>query len=146
MNCSSINKTRDTELLKYFVIRRYTSQSAHGSGYFFSWFSFHWQWWKSGATPAKAVELPGIRWEQNEEFFVTAVRKIYHSDGLFFYGLWHSLKEGKIVVAYEQLIFFFQCWTKVEPSLATALMQKNNWKNMKRLYWMGRSFAKIFSL
>lgn len=71
-----------------------------------AWFSLHWQWWKSAVTPAKAVELPGIRWEQNEEFIVTAVKKIYCSDGLFLYGLWHSLKEGKIVVAYEQLIFF----------------------------------------
>lgn len=70
-----------------------------------AWFSLHWQWWKSAVTPAKAVELPGIRREQNEEFIVTAVKKIYCSDGLFLYGLWHSLKEGKIVVAYEQFFF-----------------------------------------
>lgn len=71
-----------------------------------AWFNFHWQWWKSEVTPAKAVELPGMRREQNKEFIVTAVKEIYLSDGLLLYGLWHSLKEGKIVVAYKQLIFF----------------------------------------
>lgn len=72
-----------------------------------AWFCFHWHWWKPGVTPAESVELPGVRRAENEEFIVTAVEQICSSDGLFLYGLWHSLNEGKIVVAYKQLIFFF---------------------------------------
>lgn len=94
------------------------------------WFCFHWQWWKSGVTPANLEELPGIRWEQNEEFIVTAVEQICSSDGLFLYGLCHSLNKEKIVVAYKQLIyFFFHCWMNCLPLLlcreTTGNVQRN---------------------
>lgn len=59
----------------------------------------------------KSVKLPGVRWDQNEEFIVTVVEQIYSNDGLYLYGPWHCLSEEKILVAYEQLIFF-QDWIK----------------------------------
>lgn len=121
-----------------------------------AWFCFHWQWWKSWVTPVKSVELPGVRWEQNEEFIVTAVEQIYTSDGLFLYGLWHSLNKEKIVVAYKQLIFFSpsaECsYSHCLPLLlfreTTVKVQRNctGWEDLLQRYFQFNVWNRVVCL